>query len=155
MDLLIEQIEKQRFAQTRSPRCSKAADPEKSRKSMKRRGIQARGHTANDTKRQVVARDGLQCTFVGNDGQRCSARKFIQIHHEDPWARGGGETVGNLRILCASHNRLLAERDFGRELVAKRIAESARAAHASTREQTAGYRSANLASEVKQRPSDQ
>ena len=81
----------------------------------------SRGHTPNDTMRQIVARDGLRCTFVGSDGQRCTARKFIQIHHEDPWARGGRETVDNLRILCASHNRLLAEGDFGRELVLDRI----------------------------------
>jgi len=85
-----------------------------------------REHIPNATKRQVHARDGLRCTFVGSDGQRCTATQFIQIHHEEAWARGGGETVDNLRMLCASHNRLLAEREFGRELVAERIAESAR-----------------------------
>ena len=126
VDLLIERVEKQRFAQTaqtKSPRRNKTGEAKKRAGSVKIRAFRAavRGHIPNDTMRQIVARDGLRCTFVGNDGQRCTARKFIQIHHEDPWARGGSETVDNLRILCASHNRLLAERDFGRELVESRI----------------------------------
>ena len=123
VDLLIERVEKQRFARNKSPRRSKAGGAKKRGRSVKSRAFHAvvRGHIPNDTMRQIVARDGLRCTFVGNDGQRCTARKFIQIHHEDPWARGGGQTVDNLRILCASHNRLLAEKDFGQELVADRI----------------------------------
>jgi hypothetical protein len=123
VDLLIERVEKQRFAQTKSPRRSEVGGAKKRGRSVKSPAFHAvvRGHVPNDTMRQIVARDGLRCTFVGSDGQRCGSHKFIQIHHEDPWARGGGETVDNLRILCASHNRLLAERDFGRELVADRI----------------------------------
>jgi hypothetical protein len=74
-------------------------------------------------KRQIATRDGLRCRFVGSDGRRCAARRFTQIHHEEPWARGGGETIENLRIVCAAHNRLLAQREFGRERVADRIAE--------------------------------
>jgi 5-methylcytosine-specific restriction endonuclease McrA len=128
VDLLIEQVEKQRFAQTKSPRRSQASGSKKRGRGVKIGAFHAvvRGHTPNDTVRQIVARDGLRCTFVGSDGERCTARKFIQIHHEVPWARGGGETVDNLRMLCAAHNRLLAERDFGRELVESRIAKSTR-----------------------------
>jgi hypothetical protein len=134
VDLLIERVEKQRFARTKSPRRSRANGVKKRGSSVKSGAFHAisRGHTPNDTMRKIVARDGLRCTFVGSDGQRCTARKFIQIHHEDPWARGGGETVDNLRILCASHNRLLAERDFGRELVADRIAKSTSVARRSS-----------------------
>jgi hypothetical protein len=121
VDLLIERVEKQRFAQTKSPRRGQASGTQERGRSVKSRGFHVRRHIPNETMRQIVARDGLRCTFVGSDGQRCTARKFIQIHHEDPWARGGDETVDNLHILCASHNRLLAERDFGRELIADRI----------------------------------
>ena len=130
VDMLIELVEKERFAQTKSPRRIKANGAKERGRSAKSGAFRAvvREHTPNDTMRQIVARDGLRCTFVGSDGQRCTARKFIQLHHEDPWARGGRETVDNLRILCASHNRLLAERDFGRELVADRIAKSTRVA---------------------------
>jgi hypothetical protein len=134
VDLLIARVEKERFAQTKLPRRGPAHDSEKSGRSSKSRVFQtgARSHVPNAVKRQIAARDGLRCTFVGSDGQRCTATKFTQIHHEEPWARGGGETVGNLRILCAAHNRLLAERELGRELVAERIARSRNVAHRRT-----------------------
>jgi hypothetical protein len=134
VDLLIERVERERFAQTKLPRRGRGLDPSNSRRSLKIRAFQAgvREHIPNGVKRQIVARDGLRCTFVGSDGQRCTATKFTQIHHEEPWARGGGETVENLRILCAAHNRLLAEREFGRELVAERTAKSTRGADRGT-----------------------
>jgi 5-methylcytosine-specific restriction endonuclease McrA len=72
-----------------------------------------REHILNAIRREVVARDGFRCTFVGEDGCRCTASSFLQIHHEQPWANGGESSVGNLRLLCVAHNRLLAERDFG------------------------------------------
>jgi hypothetical protein len=131
VDLLIQRVEKERFAQTKLPRRGKARELQKSGRSLKSRAFQAgvREHIPNGVKRKIVARDGLRCTFVGSDGQRCAATKFTQIHHEEPWARGGGETADNLRILCGAHNRLLAEREFGRERVAERIAKSGHVAH--------------------------
>lgn len=68
----------------------------------------------------VVERDGLQCTFCTPDGRRCASRAFLQIHQREAFARGGGDELENLALLCASHNRLLAERDFGIEHVAER-----------------------------------
>jgi hypothetical protein len=105
VDLLIERVEKERFAQTKLPRRGRGLDRSDSGRSSKSRALQARvrEHIANATKRQIVARDGLRCTFVGSDGQRCTATKFTQIHHEEPWARGGGETADNLRILLCDH----------------------------------------------------
>jgi hypothetical protein len=131
LDVLIERVERERFAQTKLPRRGKARELQKSGRSLKSRAFQAgvREHIPNGVKRKIVARDGLRCTFVGSDGQRCAATKFTQIHHEEPWARGGGETADNLRILCGAHNRLLAEREFGRERVAERIAKSGHVAH--------------------------
>jgi HNH endonuclease len=130
LDVLIERVQAKRFAQTTLPRRGRESELGTSKISTKNRDLRApeRKHVPNAVKRQIAVRDGLRCTFVGSDGQRCTASKFTQIHHEKPWARGGGETVDNLRMLCASHNRLLAERDFGREIVAERIAESGRAA---------------------------
>jgi len=43
----------------------------------------------------------------------------LQLHHEQPWARGGADTIDNLRLLCAAHNALLEEQDFGREVVTR------------------------------------
>jgi hypothetical protein len=117
LDLALEQVQKQRFAQTNRPR---QARPDTALE-LKRSGSQ-REHIANATQRQVAVRDELRCTYVSDAGCRCSARAFLQLHHERPWARGGSSGPENLRLLCASHNALLAERDFGAEHVAERLA---------------------------------
>jgi len=62
---------------------------------------------------EVLARDGYRCTFVGTDGRRCSATRHLQIDHRVPFTRGGRHTTANLRVLCARHNRLEAERLMG------------------------------------------
>src|SRR5262249_37701102 len=64
--------------------------------------------------RAVHQRDAGQCTFVSSDGKRCSERGFLELHHHDPFARGGEATVENLRLVCRAHNALFAERDYGR-----------------------------------------
>ena len=71
--------------------------------------------------RALVERDGLGCTFVGSDGRCCGERAFLQVHHERAWAKGGADSSDNLRLVCAAHNRLLAEREFGREHVQRAV----------------------------------
>jgi HNH endonuclease len=122
LDLAIEQMQKQRFAKADKPRRTSGA-----RQLNVRRRAKGREHIPNAVQRKVATRDELRCTFVSEEGCRCSARAFLQLHHEEPWARGGEPSVENLRLLCASHNRLLAERDFGAAHVTQRIAESRRA----------------------------
>jgi hypothetical protein len=123
LEVLIDKIQRERLAQTSAPRASTKAQP-------------GSRHIPNSTRRQVVERDGLQCTYVAPDGERCTSRRFLQFspfgdraarHHEHAWARGGPSTTDNIRLLCAAHNRMLAEDDFGRERVtgaieAKRVA---------------------------------
>ena len=54
---------------------------------------------------------------------RCTSRAFLEIDHVQPWARGGLDTLENLRWLCRAHNQLLAEEAFGRPHVQRAIAE--------------------------------
>jgi 5-methylcytosine-specific restriction endonuclease McrA len=61
----------------------------------------------------VFVRDGFRCSYVGPDGRRCTATVALQVDHVLPIARGGASTRDNLRILCAEHNRLEAERMMG------------------------------------------
>jgi 5-methylcytosine-specific restriction endonuclease McrA len=63
---------------------------------------------------QVFARDQRQCAFVGTTGRRCASTVGLQLDHIRPVARGGASTLENLRVLCAQHNRLEAERVMGR-----------------------------------------
>ncbi len=117
VDVALDKVQRDRFAKTERPRRSSGhrgiQTTEKSRK---------RARVPASIQREIAIRDGLRCTYVGERGHRCGARAFLQIHHERPWARGGAETAENLRLLCASHNRLLAEQDFGVTHVAGRIA---------------------------------
>jgi 5-methylcytosine-specific restriction endonuclease McrA len=62
---------------------------------------------------EVFLRDGGRCTFEGTDGRRCNSSWNLQIDHIVPFARGGDNSPGNLRLLCGKHNRLEAERVFG------------------------------------------
>ena len=62
---------------------------------------------------RVYIRDGGQCTYVGGDGKRCGSTHRLHIDHITPFARDGTNAASNLRLLCADHNRLEAERVYG------------------------------------------
>ena len=62
---------------------------------------------------EVFVRDGGRCTFVGKNGRRCEETWNLEIDHIIPFAKGGDNSPGNLRLLCAKHNRLAAERAYG------------------------------------------
>jgi hypothetical protein len=77
-------------------------------------------------RRTVWSRDGGRCVFVGPGGIRCQSRKFLEIDHIMPRARGGRDTADNLRLLCRAHNdaerrRILGE---GRSGAARSAADS-------------------------------
>jgi 5-methylcytosine-specific restriction endonuclease McrA len=59
---------------------------------------------------EVILRDGQRCTYVSPDGKRCDSTRLLQIDHIVPVARGGTARLDNLRVLCAYHNRLEAEK---------------------------------------------
>jgi 5-methylcytosine-specific restriction endonuclease McrA len=110
LDALIVQLEKEREAKVDRPRPSQRPPTDPSR-------------VSRAARREVVARDGSQCTFVSAAGERCQARGGLEVDHRVPRACGGTGDVANLRLLCRPHNRLEAERRFGREHVARKIHE--------------------------------
>jgi 5-methylcytosine-specific restriction endonuclease McrA len=138
VDLALAQVQKQRFAKTDVPRAqssraqSSRAQPTSNEGSspspnprsthISKRRFERREHIPHAMKREIAARDGLRCTYTSDTGCRCAARAFLQIHHEKPWARGGASNAQNIRLLCAAHNRLLAERDFGPRHIAEQVA---------------------------------
>ncbi|HEY5956969.1 MAG TPA: HNH endonuclease signature motif containing protein, partial [Polyangiaceae bacterium] len=63
--------------------------------------------------RAVWERDGGQCSFVDDEGHRCTERRFLEIDHVNPFAHGGPSTIENCRLLCRSHNLYHAKRIFG------------------------------------------
>lgn len=98
-DTLIEKLEKQRFAAASNPRSG--------------RGSSDARYIPAQVKRAVWKRDRGRCTFVGDSGHCCGSRRMVQFDHEVPRARGGQSTVENVRLRCAAHNRLEADRIFG------------------------------------------
>ena len=66
-------------------------------------------------KQAVQRRDGGRCSFVGANGARCDARRFLEYDHVQPLALGGLTEVRNLRLLCSAHNAHEARRLLGRD----------------------------------------
>ena len=88
----------------RAERGKGKADSEKRKESVslgntKRQKIRA------GVKHQVVRRDGMQCTFVSQDGRRCEAVRWLHLHHVVPVERGGQNSAENLKFLCSAHHR--------------------------------------------------
>jgi hypothetical protein len=76
--------------------------------------------------REVYARDSGQCTFVSAEGRRCASRGFLEVHHHEvTFARGGAATVENLRLTCRAHNLFIAESDYGRGFMQRKLQEAA------------------------------
>ncbi len=70
-------------------------------------------------RREVFARDGGSCAWIGEDGRRCGSTWQLEHDHVESAARGGGATVEEIRLLCRRHNMLHAEQVFGREYMAR------------------------------------
>ena len=112
MDLLLAKLEKERLGKVKAPREPRAgAGAGRSR---------ARAIPAG-VRRAVFERDGEQCTFVDEAGERCPQRGHLELDHLEARALGGTNAPSNLRVRCRAHNRLAAEEVFGKAHVAERI----------------------------------
>lgn len=112
LDLLIAKLRKQRFGETTRP--LHKARPSNA------------DHISAKTRREVFERDGERCTFVDGEGTRCEARVLLELDHVHERALGGASDTRNLRVLCEAHNRLNAEKTFGRDHIETRIRERRR-----------------------------
>jgi len=72
-----------------------------------RRAIRAKvNHT-------VVLRDDMHCTHVSADGRRCEQKRWLHKHHDIEVAKGGLNTVENVRLLCRAHHDLIHSKSTG------------------------------------------
>lgn len=113
---LVARLEKQKGALVEHPREQKG---------------EARGrYVPAQVRREVWKRDGAQCTFVGDQGHRCTSKSRLEFDHTRPVACGGKSTAGNLRLRCRVHNQYEAEHLFGVGfMVAKREQARAKPGH--------------------------
>jgi hypothetical protein len=121
LDALLDRVEGRKLGKTTAPR--------------KARTSRVKRYVPRAVRRQVVARDGARCAFVGEDGRRCEETGFLELDHVVPVSRGGRATVEKVRVLCRGHNLYEAERILGREVV-----ETGRAKRAADDDLVAGLR---------------
>jgi hypothetical protein len=98
-----ERLEARRFAQTKSPRKQTSPTDSGSR------------YVPNAVRRFVYQRDMGQCRFVDAQGRRCPERHRLDYHHRYPYGFGGGPDAANICLMCRTHNRYLADHDYGKE----------------------------------------
>ena len=100
LDLLVHDVEKKKLAATTKPRPS--------------RGTKAGSRDVPaHVRRAVWKRDDGRCAFVGRSG-RCTARRFLEWHHLQPFGHQGPATVDNISLRCRAHNVYESELVFGR-----------------------------------------
>jgi hypothetical protein len=99
LEVLVEQLERRRFARSRAPRSAVTAV------------ANSRRVPAN-VRRFVWERDAGQCAFVGTHG-RCAETGFLEFHHLVPYAAGGRTSVDNLALRCRAHNAYESVQHFG------------------------------------------
>jgi len=101
LDVLIDQVKKERFAVGRKARQVPDADASCSR------------HIPDSIKREVFERDGGRCTYTDERGRRCAETGLLEFDHVDGFARTHLHRPDRIRLLCRAHNQQAAEAMYG------------------------------------------
>jgi hypothetical protein len=126
MAALRSKLEKEKLGATTKPRSNAQRPPSKKSKASAGR------HIPSATKRAIVEKEGLRCSFVGIDGRRCECRAFLEFDHVEPVGLDGGHGEDNVRILCRAHNQYAAARIYGAVTMRRWRSSATRASPAST-----------------------
>ena len=105
----LQRVEAKRFGKVQAPRRDLAETDT----------TPASRHIPAAVRRLVHERDGGRCAYRDPYGRRCDKRHDLEFHHKRPFARGGDHTPANLTLLCSAHNTLLAEQDYGEDVMAR------------------------------------
>jgi len=110
----LERLEAKRFGKTKKPRKSLAQADTTSRSR----------HIPAAVRRAVHERDGSRCTYRDKRGRRCTKLHDLEFHHREPFGQGGDHGAETVCLMCRTHNTLMAEQDYGKEVM-KRFRRSA------------------------------
>jgi hypothetical protein len=114
----------------KTARTDKAAGDPKDRKTTAKvtaggpQKIEGSRHIPRKVRDKVYARDKGCCSYRSQEGRKCGSTHDLQIDHIVPFARGGDSSPENLRLLCGKHNRLEAERAYGKKHMEQFVKES-------------------------------
>jgi hypothetical protein len=111
--LLLEKVEKSKFAATSRPRRSIRFGTDGTLPDEARTPAARSRDIPNAVQRGAWRRDGGRCGFVSRDGMRGKERSYLEFHHIRAFARGGPATVANISLRCRRHNQYEAELVFG------------------------------------------
>lgn len=114
LTLLVDQLERAKFAQARQPRAARRNQTKTSqtKASQTKTGQTNRRHIPAAVRREVWTRDGGRCAFEGSHG-RCRETGRLEFHHVVPFAEGGLTETANLALRCRAHNAFESEQRFG------------------------------------------
>ena len=74
-------------------------------------------------RRELEQRANSRCQYIDRASKRrCESKTNLQVDHVCPLALGGKTELKNLRMLCPTHNQLMAIRVLGRNKMSKFIA---------------------------------
>jgi hypothetical protein len=105
----LKRLETKRFGKTERPRTRLAQTDTRARSR----------HIPAAVRRFVERRDGGRCTYRDKHGRRCSKRHDLEFHHIRAFGVGGDHSPEGIALMCATHNQLLAEQQFGKEKMAR------------------------------------
>jgi hypothetical protein len=114
----LERLEAKRFGRTHTPRSDLATTDTSS----------SSRHIPAAVRRFVCERDGSRCTYRDTYGRRCDKRHNLEFHHKRPFGLGGDHSPENVTLMCRAHNTLLAEQDYGEDVMSRFRAATSRAA---------------------------
>jgi len=83
-------------------------------------------YITSEVSERVHARAGYQCEYKAVDGRRCISRTGLQIEHVRPFGIFHSNDERLLKLLCAQHNGLAAERVYGPAFIQRKIDERRR-----------------------------
>lgn len=71
------------------------------------RKVESKSRCATAALKSILLRQAnFQCQYLHpENNKRCQGKAFLQADHITPYASGGKTALGNLRIMCASHNQ--------------------------------------------------
>jgi hypothetical protein len=125
VDTQLHRVKKQRFGVGSKPRGRRERHSPENAATAKAHEPACSRHIPLAVRREVYERDGGQCTFVDDQGRRCSARA-VELHHVQPFAAEAAHAADIITLHCRAHNQLQARRDFGADYVAERIEQAKR-----------------------------
>lgn len=125
-DIAICHIEKKKGFESKTPEaskddnkkvhtCRKVCVKKSEGQSEQPKKIKRTRYIKKAVKQLVFQRAGGQCQYVSPEGNRCQCKKFLELEHIVPFAKGGMNDADSLQLYCSQHNSLKAKQDFGKD----------------------------------------